>query len=523
MTTPRDAVLGRLRHPRTTVRWRLTLLYGGLFLVCGAVLLAVTYTLVDHAPVTRGPSGLFIRSSGSSTTIQPTSGSGSASGGGAGVAASASLPPPVRQSFQKIGTQTEVHGRVNLSQLPPQLQKALSSQAGQVAIRIVGANQRIADLHSLVIESAIALAIMAIISAALGWVVAGRVLRPLRTMTTATQEISEASLHRRLAMAGPQDELRQLADTIDGLLGRLEGAFDAQRRFVANASHELRTPLTSARALLEMVLSDPRATVTTFRTTCRQVLEESEQQEQLIDALLALAQSERGIDRHEVVNLAEVVAAALQAQTADASEREVRMESSLRPARLSGDRRLIDRLVANLVQNALRHNIPGGWVRATVDTTAGGAAELRVLNTGPPVPADQVERLLQPFQRLGADRAGYREGVGLGLSIVSAIAAAHHAVLDVRPGQEGGLDVRVRFPEPMAGVLPALDQDLRERSAGEERAQGAGMAAHAQGPVGVDLEAGAHDDLDRPVLPAGDPADGPLDLAGQVETAPQEG
>ena len=165
----------------------------------------------------------------------------------------------------------------------------------------VGSNQRISDLHQLIGESGIALGIMAIISALLGWVVAGRALGPLRTMTATAQQISEANLHERLAMSGPRDELRQLADTIDGLLARLQAAFDAQRRFVANASHELRTPLTTARALLEMVMSDPRATVETSRATCEQVLEEGEQQEQLIDALLALAHGQRGIDRRQLV------------------------------------------------------------------------------------------------------------------------------------------------------------------------------------------------------------------------------
>ena len=187
--------------------------------------------------------------------------------------------------------------------MPPRLQKLLESPSGRRVILNVQSGQRISDLHQLVIESSIALAIMAIISGALGWVVAGRVLAPLRTMTAATQQMSEVNLHERLAIQGPPDELRQLADTIDGLLERLEGAFDAQRRFVANASHELRTPLTTVRALLEMVLSDPRATVGTFRTTCRQVLEESAQQEQLIDALLALAQGQRGIDSRESIDL----------------------------------------------------------------------------------------------------------------------------------------------------------------------------------------------------------------------------
>ena len=321
--------------------------------------------------------------------------------------------------------------------------------------------QRISDLHQLVIESSIALAIMAIISGALGWVVAGRVLAPLRTMTAATQQMSEANLHERLAMTGPPDELRQLADTIDGLLGRLEGAFDAQRRFVANASHELRTPLTAVRALLEMVLSDPRATVGTFRTTCRQVLEESEQQEQLIDALLALAHGQRGVDARERIDLAAIAGDVLRAHEAEAAARGIRVDVSLEAAPILGDRRLIGRLVSNLVDNALRHNVPGGSVRIVVRTWANDV-ELSVVNTGPMVPAAEVDRLLQPFQRLAGDRVGHGEGLGLGLSIVAAIANGHDATLEVKPGAEGGLDVSVGFARaPKPDGTPALPPDAQ--------------------------------------------------------------
>jgi signal transduction histidine kinase len=269
---PLSGIARRLRHPRTTVRWRLTLLYGGLFLVSGAALLAITYTLVDNA------------------VVFPQSSNLSFVGPGQGFHNQAALP-----NFNAVKPSQRIAKRV-----PPPIAHLLRTRQGAKALGELVVTQRVADMHQLIIESALALAVMALISTALGWVVAGRVLRPLRTMTAAAQEISEENLNRRLAMQGPRDELRQLADTIDGLLGRLEGAFDAQRRFVANASHELRTPLTAVRALLEMVLADPTATVTTFRATCEQVLEESEQQEQLIEALLTLAQGQRGIaDAHD--------------------------------------------------------------------------------------------------------------------------------------------------------------------------------------------------------------------------------
>jgi signal transduction histidine kinase len=411
--------LAHLRHPRTTVRWRLTLLYGGLFLFSGAVLLAVTYTLVDHATVSAGP----VRNPNFQQVIERTA-----------------PPRQVGPAFGGVITRVPPSAK-----LPPQLQKLLRSRSGRVVVSFVGSQQRISDLHELVIESVIALAIMAVICGALGWVVAGRVLSPLRTMTTTTREISETSLNHRLEMRGPRDELRELADTIDGLLGRLETAFEAQRRFVSNASHELRTPLTAVRALLEMAISDPCATVDTFRVTCEQVLEESGQQEQLIEALLALAQGQRGIDHRQPIDLAEIVGAEVRAHEPDAAERGLDFGVSLHPAIMSGDPRLIERLVSNLVENAMRHNHPGGAVGLQVRAD-NGAAVLVIANTGPVVRPEEVDRLLQPFQRLGPDRLTRGDGLGLGLSIVAAIAAAHGATLDVHPGVDGGLEIEVRFP-----------------------------------------------------------------------------
>ncbi len=413
--------LHRLRHPKTTVRWRLTLLYGGLFLISGAALLAVTYTLVAHATVQpsrprallniteRGPPPWAVRA-GKTQFVHPPK--------------NRHVPHPSPGAVEQL--------RKNL----------LGSNAGRQVVVSVGSNQRISDLHQLIEESGIALAIMAIISALLGWLVAGRALRPLRTMTATTQQISEANLHERLSIQGPRDELRQLADTIDGLLERLEGAFDAQRRFVANASHELRTPLTAARAMLEMVLSDPHATVETFRATCKQVLEESEQQEQLIDALLSLAHSQRGIDQREPIDLVEVVEEELRAHELEAAAQGLRIETALHSAPISGDRRLVKRLVSNLTENAIRHNIADGHI--LIETTP--EATLLIANDGPVVPPGEIERLTQPFQRMGQDRVSHREGLGLGLSIVAAIARAHDATLELRPRQPGGLDVEVRFP-----------------------------------------------------------------------------
>ena len=423
----------RLPHPQTTVRWRLALLYGGLFLASGVALLAITYTLVEHDPLTNSAPS-FIRAAVSAQGVHNATSR----------PRTVKRPPNVRFN-PRVGGQFPV---------PLPVRKLLGSINGRRAIVTVGSQQRLSDLHQLIIESSIALAIMALISTGLGWLVAGRVLRPLRTMTAATQQISEANLNRRLALEGPRDELRELADTIDGLLERLEGAFDAQRRFVANASHELRTPLTAARALLEMVITDPKATVDTYRTACRQVLDESEQQEQLIDALLALAQGQRGIDRREPIDLAVIVREALRTHESEARARELRVQATLQPAVLSGDRRLIGRLASNLVENAIRHNVPNGRVRVWVDNEA-GRATLAVANTGAPISPDEIDRLLQPFQRLTRQRTGQGDGFGLGLSIVSAIVDAHHASLDVRPFRNGGLKVEVRFPA-VADLEPEL-------------------------------------------------------------------
>ncbi|HWE32363.1 MAG TPA: HAMP domain-containing sensor histidine kinase [Solirubrobacteraceae bacterium] len=417
-------LMHRLRHPQTTVRWRLTLLYGGLFLICGGALLGVTYALVSHASVQ------------SQVTVPGP------------FAIEQAVRPPPNASFPP-------YAKVTLQKARSEIRRLAKTNTGRAAILSLAAQQRVSDLHQLEIESAIALAIMTLISGALGWVVAGRVLSPLRTITTATRQISEANLHERLAMPGPRDELRTLAATIDGLLERLEGAFDAQRRFVANASHELRTPLTAGQALLEMVMSDPDATLDTFRQTCAQVLEESAQQEELIDSLLALARGQRGIDRREPVALADLAADIIRRRELDAQANGLTLQVSLQPATAAGDRRLLDRLVANLLDNAIRHNIHGGTVSLRVATAADGRATLSIANTGAIVPADEVERLLAPFQRMAADRTGPRDGLGLGLSIVAAIASAHGATLDVRPRAGGGLEIALQFPPAPHAQAPA--------------------------------------------------------------------
>jgi signal transduction histidine kinase len=294
------------------------------------------------------------------------------------------------------------------------------------------------------VQRFIVLGLVAVVSLALGWVTAGRMLRPLRTITKATREISEDDLHRRLAMPGPGNELKDLADTIDGLLARLQAAFDAQRTFIANAAHELRTPLTLERAMIEVALADRDATAETLRRTCERVLAVGQQQEQLIEALLTLARSQRGLDRRELLDLGVITEAVLESRSPEAAARGLVVTASIATAPVRGDARLLERLAANLIDNAIRHNVPHGQIDIQV-TTGGGQSRLKIANTGPVIPADQASRLLQPFERLPGRRTTTDQGLGLGLSIVAAIAKAHHATLTLTMCQQGGLDVEIGF------------------------------------------------------------------------------
>ncbi len=286
-----------------------------------------------------------------------------------------------------------------------------------------------------------ALALMAVFSLWLGWVIAGRALRPLRTITETARDISASNLHRRLDLQGPDDELKQLGTTVDGLLARLETSFEAQRQFVANASHELRTPLTLERTLLELALSDPNASIDSYRHTCEQLLAVGAQQERLIEALLTLSRSQRGLESRQPVDLAAITAVAAAAADHDG----LVLDTAVEPAQTTGNPRLVERLVANLLSNAIHHNIEGGNISLTTDTRDGHAV-LTVANTGPKVPASELERIFQPFQRLDTTRTSGAGGLGLGLSIVQAIADAHDATIDTIAPADGGLQIQVSFP-----------------------------------------------------------------------------
>ncbi|RVX40727.1 signal transduction histidine kinase [Nonomuraea polychroma] len=396
--------LVRPRLPRRTVRLRMTLLYGSLFLVSGAVLLAITYGLVRHAVMGSVVKSFIPAPDGASVPLPD-------------------MPPPGKSHSVEL--------------LPAQMQQVLERQRADV-------------LDQLLINSGIALTLMSMISVVLGWVIAGRILSRLRTIIATAEDISATDLHRRLAFDGPADELKALGDTFDGLLARLEASFQAQRRFVANASHELRTPLTRQRALGQVALSDPMPTVESLREAHEQILAAGAHQERLIEALLTLARGHAGIEIRHAFDLALLAEEIVDARRAEAHRRSVTIRRSFGAALAAGHRSLAERLVANLVDNALCHNTSPGWVEVETRTTDGHAV-LTIANSGPVVAPDAVESLFQPFQRLGTARTDRPDGLGLGLSIVEAIATAHDATITTTPRPEGGLTVTVTFP-PIGGA-----------------------------------------------------------------------
>jgi signal transduction histidine kinase len=392
----------RSRLPRRTVRLRLTLLYGALFLVAGAALLTITYLLVERNSDV--PAVMFPEDD-VPALAQPVDG----------------IPAPP---------------------LPPDAEEV---------VRGLVVEQHDESMRELLVQSAVALAVMTVLSIGLGWFVAGRVLRPLRTITSTARDISTSNLDQRLRLGGPDDELKELGDTFDDLLDRLQAAFDAQRHFVANASHELRTPLTLSRALLQMTLSDPDADIESFRSTCEDVVAVGEEQERLIEALLVLARSERGLDHREPLDLSAVVDDVLVTRRAEIERRGLELSATIDRAPVDGDRRLAERLVVNLVDNAMRHNIAGGRIDVATGTRA-GRSYVSVVNTGPVVPTDELDRLFEPFHRLATGSTASPDGVGLGLAIVRAIADAHRADIVVLANAGGGLEVDVSFREAPAAT-----------------------------------------------------------------------
>lgn len=389
-----------LRRKRThTARTRLSLLYAGLFLVSCTFVLGLVYLVAARSSTIAAHvvSAVPVPGGGSRTYVAPV---------------------PLSLGYATPS-----------SNLPNSLVT----------------RQHSADLNLQLEVSLIGLAVTTLASALFGWIAAGRVLRPVRTITTTARTISAGNLHERLALAGPNDEFKQLGDTLDDLLGRLEASFEAQRRFVANASHELRTPLTLERTLLQVALADPDATAEKLRSTCEELLAAGKDQERLLEGLLTLASSERGLEHREPLDLSRIAGHVAMTSQPELERLGLHLDTELAPAPISGDRALIERLVANLTDNALRYNQSGGRVEIRT-ATDGGRAVLVVTNTGPAIAPAEIGRLFEPFQRLGSDRIAFGDGGhGLGLSIARAIANAHDAVITAEPQRGGGLAVTVSF------------------------------------------------------------------------------
>jgi signal transduction histidine kinase len=320
------------------------------------------------------------------------------------------------------------------------IRTSLPEGASASTIALINAGAR-----AQVIRAAVTLATLVAASLPVGWLIAGRFLRPLRTISATARDISASNLNRRLDTGARDNEFAELGETLNGLFGRLEASFESQRRFVANASHELRTPLSAGRALLQVALTDPDATVESFHGTCEELLALGDQQERLIKALLTLACSERGVERWEPFDLAEIVGKVILDCQHDAGRRNIRVDAALSAAPATGDPSLAESLAVNLVDNAIRYNLAGGHV-AISTTIATGRAVVSVSNTGQLIPPDQIDRLFQPFQRLGSERIQNASGYGLGLAIVRAIAGAHSATLTANARPEGGLHIEVSFP-----------------------------------------------------------------------------
>lgn len=408
----------RLLPRRVTLRARLTLIYGGLFLAAGIVLLGTTYALFNQQLTSSG-SGLTISSESSETA--PRTGQNE--------------PPPT------MDTQVVTEDGDILT--GPDAEAWMENQQDRL---------RDTATTSLITQGGIALLIVGAVAAGFGWLVAGRVLAPLHRVTETARRIAaapaaERGLHERIALSGPNDEVKDLADTFDTMVERLDRSFDGQRRFVANASHELRTPLTLGRALVEVAMHRKTASED-VKQLGENLLEINSRHERLITGLLLLASSENVIPERRPVDLADVIAHVVTQTAPEAKQAGITLHEEAGEAVTAGDALLLERLVHNLVENGIRHNTGnGGWVRVASRTHADtGLVEVEVSNTGPVVPPYEIPTLFEPFRRPGTDRLVTAKGAGLGLSIVRSLARAHDGDATARPREGGGLKVTVTLP-----------------------------------------------------------------------------
>jgi signal transduction histidine kinase len=375
---------------KLSVRTRLALTFGGLFLLAGVILLLVNFTLVSQA-----------------------------------------LPQPGAYAESVV---SKDQGGAGLT---------ISYQAVDGAVT----GYRESALETVLWISGIALLLVGAMAALLGWLMAGRVMHPVERITATARRLEAERLDRRINLDGPHDELKELADTFDGMLDRLAASFDSQRRFVANASHELRTPLAVQRTMVEVAMADPTASPDLMRLGAH-LLHTNERTERLIEGLLVLARSDRGLTGRQLVRLDHVVASVLGSVGKLADEAGVAVASRLAPRVVAGDPVLLERLVTNLVHNGIHYNEPGGSLLVEV----GEWPALVVANTGPDVPPEAVAGLFEPFRRLDADRTAHRAGAGLGLSIVRSVAHAHDGEVTAVPNPHGGLRISLKLPFQQVGV-----------------------------------------------------------------------
>jgi signal transduction histidine kinase len=384
---------------RPTIRIRLTLLYGGMFLIAGMLLLTIIYLLAAEALHEGSKLPFRILNANAQLTSDSCPG------------LTGTLPS--EQFMERLGECTDAQRAIALDEL---LQRSLLALLG-----------------------------LAVAAFAFGYVMAGRVLAPLGRITRTARQVASSDLHKRIELEGPDDELKELSDTFDDMLDRLDRAFTAQQRFVANASHELRTPLAINRTLLEVQLSDPEASPE-LQQLGKTLLATNERSEQLVEGLLLLARSENEIVDRKPVDLAEVAGQAIEQVRAEADSRGLELRGVRQPAYVQGNGVLLERVALNLVQNAVRYNQQeDGWIAVSTEAVPGHAV-LVVENTGPAVPAYEIDNLFEPFRRLRSERTGSDRGVGLGLSIVRSVARAHGGTATAEPREDGGLVLRVVLP-----------------------------------------------------------------------------
>jgi signal transduction histidine kinase len=399
MATLQRGILGR--H---SVRARIAFACGGLFLVTGAAFLAATYALVDHS---LGTSAADMQRN----LVAQSCGPASLGGHLAGSAAA----------------------------------RATCKVAIALGVHLGATDQRARDLHELLLWSAVGLAVATVAAGLLGWATGGRILLPLHKVTAAARRASQEHLDERIDFGGPRDELKELADTFDDMLNRLDVAFASQRRFVANASHELRTPLTAMRTLIDVAMAKPTRSAPQLEQLVARVRDSLDQSEKIIDGLLVLARSDRGLSGHQAADLEVAAQDAIDQVGPAARQANVGIDSDLSPAPTLGDRVLLERLAVNLLDNAVRYNVDGGTVTVMTGTD-GDVSYLTVANTGPHVPPSAVATLFEPFTRLDG-RIDQGKAVGLGLSIVTSVVSAHHGTVEALSLPGGGMRISARLPK----------------------------------------------------------------------------